>query len=389
MGNIEGTKMNPLLFQYDIFAVNRIKDIQETINIIETFQNLKRLQFHEEKSKKSILNGKRNEKVKVNGIEIERVTSHTYLGKIIEEKIKDKEEIQERLKKAKAQTTQSFVVIDRKKLNRKRIEVGIKLLQTVVIPTLTTGAETWTKLTEKEKHDINSIQTQYLTRLLKIPRTTPRSALLTETGLMKVEHIANQRKLEYYIDLNNREEWRLEVKMKNLQEQKNMSYKKEIEELTEKYNIRENLKIINAKEGKRIIKKAVKKYNDDEVKEEMNKGKKTKNMDTHCKKYLKKLKFDNASTIFMAVSGMLDLKANYRQKHLRGWNCDMCKNNKEENTQHIFECSAYEDLTKELKDRSSLQEILRKNETEKVAETIRKIISRRDEFQKMESPPLP
>ena len=72
-----------------------------------------------------------------------------------------------------------------------------------------------------------------------------------------------------------------------------------------------------------------------------------------------------------------------------GWNCDMCKNNKEENTQHIFECSAYEDLTKELKDRSSLQEILRKNETEKVAETIRKIISRRDEFQKMESPPLP
>ena len=215
---IEGTKMNPLLFQDDIFAVNRTKDIQETINIIETFQNLKRLQFHEEKSKKSILNGKRNEKVKVNGIEIERVTSHTYLGKIIEEKIKDKEEIQERIKKAKAQTTQSFVVIDRKKLNRKRIEVGIKLLQTVVIPTLTTGAETWTKLTEKEKHDINSIQTQYLTRLLKIPRTTPRSALLTETGLMKVEHIANQRKLEYYIDLNNREEWRLEVKMKNLQE---------------------------------------------------------------------------------------------------------------------------------------------------------------------------
>ena len=223
---IEGIKMNPLLFQDDIFAVNRTKDIQETINIIETFQNLKRLQFHEEKSKKSILNGKRNEKVKVNGIEIERVTSHTYLGKIIEEKIKDKEEIQERLKKAKAQTTQSFVVIDRKKLNRKRIEVGIKLLQTVVIPTLTTGAETWTKLTEKEKHDINSIQTQYLTRLLKIPRTTPRSALLTETGLMKVEHIANQRKLEYYIDLNNREKWRLEAKMKKLQEQKNMSYKK-------------------------------------------------------------------------------------------------------------------------------------------------------------------
>ena len=39
---IEGIKMNPLLFQDDIFAVNRTKDIQETINIIETFQKPKK-----------------------------------------------------------------------------------------------------------------------------------------------------------------------------------------------------------------------------------------------------------------------------------------------------------------------------------------------------------
>ena len=97
-----------------------------------------------------------------------KVTHHTYLGKMIEEKFKDKEVIQERIEMAKAQTMQSFVVIDKKKLNRKRIEAVTKLLQTVVIPRQTTGAETWTKFTEKEKHDINSIQTQYLTRLLKM-----------------------------------------------------------------------------------------------------------------------------------------------------------------------------------------------------------------------------
>ena len=196
---IEGIIINTLLFQDDIFTVNRTKDIQEKRNIIETFQNLKRLQFYKEKSKKSILNGKRNEKLKV--------THHTYLGKMIEEKFKDKEVIQERIEMAKAQTMQSFVVIDKKKLNRKRIEAVTKLLQTVVIPRQTTGAETWTKFTEKVKHDINNIQTQYLTRLLTIPRTTPIIVLLTETGLMKLEHIANQRRLKYCIDLNNREDW--------------------------------------------------------------------------------------------------------------------------------------------------------------------------------------
>ena len=83
--NIEGTEIDPLLFQDDIFAVNRTEDIQETVNIIETFQNLKRLQFHEEKTKKSILSGKKDEKVTINGIEVDRVQSHKYLGRIIEE----------------------------------------------------------------------------------------------------------------------------------------------------------------------------------------------------------------------------------------------------------------------------------------------------------------
>ena len=98
---IEGTKINPLLFQDDIIAINRTKDIQKTVNTIETFQHLKRLEFHEGKTKKSILNGKKDEKVEINGYEIKRTPEHTYLGKIVEEGLKEKREIQERIIKAK------------------------------------------------------------------------------------------------------------------------------------------------------------------------------------------------------------------------------------------------------------------------------------------------
>merc|ERR1712106_877664 len=184
--------------------------------------------FHEEKTKKSILNGKKDENIIINGVNIERVASHKYLGKIIEEKLKGKEEIKERIKKANAAASEAFTLMNRKELNNKRISIGIKLLQTVVVPILTNGCETWIKLTEEEKQEVNRVQTQYLTRLLIIPKTTPKSALLRETNLMKIEHIVNMKKIEYYIDLTSREESKLEVKIKKLIEEKNMTYKKEI-----------------------------------------------------------------------------------------------------------------------------------------------------------------
>ena len=234
---IEGTKINPLLFQDDIIAINRTKDIQKTVNAIETFQHLKRLEFHEGKTKKSILNGKRDEKVEINGYEIERTSEHTYLGKIVEEGLKEKKEIQERIKMARIQKNECLSIIDNKLLGRKRIEIGITLLQTMIIPTLTFGAETWNKLTEKEKDELNGVQTEYLTKLLKVPGTTPKCALIGGLNLTKVEHIANSRKLQYYVDLKNREETKLEVKMQKIQQKQNMSYEREIKELKEKYSI--------------------------------------------------------------------------------------------------------------------------------------------------------
>ena len=92
---VGGTKIHPLIFQDDICSANRSEDIQKTVKIIETFQNLKRLQFHEDKTKKSILMGKNDFPIYINGKEIMRTQNHMYLGKIIEEKGKHKEDIKE------------------------------------------------------------------------------------------------------------------------------------------------------------------------------------------------------------------------------------------------------------------------------------------------------
>ena len=175
------------------------------------------------------------------------------------------------------QSNECMSIINNQYLSRKRIEMGKRLLQSMIIPTLTFGAETWGKLTEKEKDGINSVQTDYLIKLLNVPRTTPKCALIGALNLTKIGHIANTRKLQYYVDLQNREEWKLEVKMQKIQQNKNMSYDREIKELKEKYNINISLKGENHWKIKNYIRDKIKKINDLEIEEEIKSGKKTMN----------------------------------------------------------------------------------------------------------------
>ena len=178
------------------------------------------------------------------------------------------------IKMANTRSNECIRIINNKYLNRKRIATGIKLLQSIIIPTLTFGAETYNKLTKKEIEDINGVQTNYLAKLLNVPRTTPKCALVGGLNLTKIEHIANTRKLQYYVDLLNREENRLEVKMQKLQQNRDMSYEREIKELLENYNLDICLKGENIKGIKDHIKTEIKKKNDEELEEEIKSGKK-------------------------------------------------------------------------------------------------------------------
>ena len=79
---------------------------------------------------------------------------------------------------ANIQSNECMSIINNKYLNKKRIGAGINLLQSIIIPTLTYGAETWNKLTKKEIDDINGVQTNYLAKLLNVPVTTPKFSLI-------------------------------------------------------------------------------------------------------------------------------------------------------------------------------------------------------------------
>ena len=71
-------------------------------------------------------------------------------------------------------------------------------------------------------------------------------------------------------------------------DQKDMTYEKEIEELKKIYNTAEDLKNIEAKEGKRKLKRYIMKKIEEEMEEEIRKGKKANNKNDVNNEYMKK-----------------------------------------------------------------------------------------------------
>ena len=120
-----------------------------------------------------------------------------------------------------------------------------------------------------------------------------------------------------------------------LQQHKNLAYEKEIKELKEKYNIDISLKGENHWKIKNYIRDKIKKINDLEIEEEIKSGKKTKIMNEYNKRYIEKFHFEEARAIFMMITRMIDVKANYKN-YYKSLESEICK--VEENTNHLFKC---------------------------------------------------
>ncbi len=68
-------------------------------------------------------------------------------------------------------------------------------------------------------------------------------------------------------------------------------------------------------------------------------------MNEYNNKYLEKFHFELARAIFMMLTRMIDVKANFKYKYKK-LECETCK--VEENTQHLFKCKRYQKLLDDL-----------------------------------------
>ena len=134
---------------------------------------------------------------------------------------------------------------------------------------------------------------------------------------------------------------------------------------------------------KNHIKNKIMEINNKELEEEIKVGKKTKMMNEVNRNYLENFNFEEARAIFMMLTRMIDVKANYKNKY-RNLECEICRI--EENTQHLFKCKKYHDLNRNIKGELSQKYILRKNSLQDIASVLKEIISRQEAGRKDEKP---
>ena len=114
-------------------------------------------------------------------------------------------------------------------------------------------------------------------------------------------------------------------------------------------------------------------------------------MNEVSRNYLENFHFEEARAIFMMLTRMIDVKANFKNKY-RNLECEICRI--EENTQHLFKCKKYHDLNGNIKG-ETLTEVLKENSIQDIASVLKKSSADKKQEEKMRNqrknykPPLP
>ena len=347
------TKIQNLIFQDDIV---RFEDDEEKLNkaniIFNIFQNINKMEFHPIKTKIMKINSQESE-IKLGEHHLEYTDKMKYLGDIISNDGKIDELIKDR-KNAITGITAELVSIMSQIQNETAIKAKIQFIRGILVPKLLVNSETWNNLTQTNKADLEKIFIKSIKRILRIPESTPNMGILNELGLLTIENEMMKRRITYlHAMLNGKNQIVKEI----LDQQLLLPGQTWI---SNTLKMMENLKIttdllelrdLSKYKIKKIIKEKICKKQKNELEEKFKESRKCKNLQINTGKplnYLINLSPKRAKIILLTKLGMIDLKANFKNKY-KNLDCRMCTS-ENETLEHITKCIAIpKEIKKQLK----------------------------------------
>ena len=182
------------------------------------------------------------------------------------------------------------------------VEGRLKLIETVVIPSILHNLEAQQSISQKHLDALERIQLNLLTEILEIPRTTPYLPLLIETGFLKMEARLAYNRLMLYHNLVKSDDKRVSKLIIEEQEKlrRDSTWKATIDRELGKYNIDLDPNETSKSIWKKHIKDKIKKQNTKEVTEnceEKTKARFVKNDQYKLKSYLSEVPLKDALRI--------------------------------------------------------------------------------------------
>ena len=365
-------KLQPLIYQDDLGRFsNSISDAQDGTAKIEAVMETNILDLHEDKScfilfGNTIQKKKAHEEllknpIKLYGKSMKEKRKEKYLGDFIDgngNKASVEATVTDRYGRILDGTFQIRQVVEDCRSNALGgIKAGVELWEIVYIPSLLNNCQTWVEIGNDTIDKLEELQNTFFRSLLSVPRTTPKPALIWELGCLKMKWRIIQQKLIFMNHILHLEPESLAWQVQEIEDKENLpGLTQECKEQIEKLNLPSIFKVnIPKLTWNKIVKKAIEKANENEIRETMMTYKKLKNRkivsDRYgMKEYAKTLYLHEARLIFKHRTSMTQyVKLNYKgnkRYEAEGWKCDDCLHLDSED--HLLWCEEYESIRENL-----------------------------------------
>ena len=347
-------QIEALIYVDDIASAGDHQCDKKTIKACRRMEIEKKFTFNLNKSATLIVKtGNKEEKIQQISAQVKRgafpeVKQYKYLGTIISEDGSFKASLQEMEKSIQYRVTSIQIYANASNIGRYANQARIKLLESIIIPSIMVNIEAWPAFTPKEIQKMESIQGQALKRLFGLPRSTSYIGMLMETGTLPMEAIIVYKKFMLYHNITNSDDRRLMKQVVEIQQQDPQmgTWFRNLKLEAGRYGVDLNQAKQQRKEKwKAEVKKSIHQTTEIRIKEEA--GSKTKlrtvcNDEYKMKEYLKVVDPKEAAEIMKIRLHMVQVAANYKnKKHIEL--CPMC-NKEDDTTEHLFRCKTLETL---------------------------------------------
>jgi hypothetical protein len=233
------------------------------------------------------------------------------------------------------------------------LKVGIDIWETAYIPSILSNCSTWMELKQSTIDKLDDLQYSLYRSLLDVPFTTPKAALIWETGGMKMKFRIMMHKLLF---MNHILHLGMDTLAKQIQVEQEKhqgnGLTKEVKDFVDHLSLPDCFnERIPIRKWKTLVKKAVADANEKEIRESATSYKKMKHKiedeeKFKCKEYLTSLPLSQARTLFKHKYSMTEqVKMNYKgdpafSKLL--WKCQDCQN--QDTEIHLLWCPAFKDI---------------------------------------------
>ena len=317
-----------------------LKKLQEILDVTNHVANKYHIQFGAAKCKVIKLGKGKKSNLKLNGETLEEVQAYKYLGETINNKGTLADHITEIEKKVKGATASIIAETGNSEFKGIKMQAIWKMVDAIITPIITYACEGWT-INKKEKNKLQSIFNDSLKTLLHLPKGTPTTILLNETGNIPIEYLLKKKLILQAKRIAMMKE---ESLVKDITEDESSSWKKRTEEVAKEFHVHEQMYVIS----KEALKHQVCKEIESKVQEEIENEAETKSKINHWKvrkesieigvrpKYMDKLNRKQCNAILRARASMLMTKSNYKKIHETNLLCRFCKKS-EETQEHILQ----------------------------------------------------